>query len=84
MYLASNAMRSLFACGMTNRFRARDRSAISVAENMYGTISLWKLIPQLRIATISESEASFEVKKITVMNTNKGLNMFIKYGMKFR
>ena len=32
---------------------------------------------------ISEFEAITEVKKITVMNTNSGLNMLMKYGMKF-
>ena len=50
---------------------------------MYGTIILWKLTPQERMATISVSEAIFDVKKITVMNTNRGLNMFMKYGTKF-
>ena len=65
-----------------NRFRHRDNMAMSVAENMYGTIILWKLMPQDRIATISESAAIFEVKNITVMNTNRGLNMFMKYGTK--
>lgn len=52
--------------------------AMSVAENTYGTIILWKLIPHESIATISESAAILEVKKITVMNTNIGLNMFMK------
>ena len=69
---------------MTNRFRHRDKPAMSVAENKYGTIILWKLIPQDRMAIISESAAIFEVKKMTVMNTNKGLNMFMKYGTKLR
>ena len=67
---------------MTKRLRYRDMIAIRVAENKYGTIILWKLIPQERMATISESEAIFEVKKMTVMNTNRGLNMFMKYGTK--
>ena len=40
-------------------------------------------MPQDRMAMISEFAASREVKKITVMNTNSGLNMFVKYGMKF-
>ena len=67
---------------MTKRLRYNDMIAIKVAENMYGTIILWKLIPQERIATISVSEAIFDVKKMTVMNTNRGLNMFMKYGTK--
>jgi hypothetical protein len=67
---------------MTNRLSTRDKSAISVAENIYGTIILWKLIPQERMAMISESAAIFEVKKITVMNMNNGENIFIKYGTK--
>ena len=36
---------------------------MSSAENMYGTIILWKLIPHESIATISVSAAIFEVKK---------------------
>ena len=36
------------------------------------------------MAMISELEASCEVKKITEMNTNRGENIFTKYGMKFR
>ena len=59
-----------------------DRIAISVAENIYGTIILWKLIPQERMAMISESAAIFDVKKITVMKMNSGENMFMKYGTK--
>ena len=57
--------------------------AIIVAEKIYGTIILWKLTPQDRIAIISEFAAILEVKNMTVMNTNSGLNMFMKYGMKF-
>ena len=64
------------------RIPGQNMMAMSVAENMYGTIILWKLIPQERIATISESEAIFDVKNMTVMNTNRGLNMFMKYGTK--
>ena len=67
---------------MMKRLRQREKRAISVAENMYGTIILWKLIPQESIATISVSAAIFDVKKITVMNTNRGLNIFMKYGTK--
>ena len=67
-----------------NRLRQREKAAMRAAENMYGRIILWKLIPQERIPMISESAAIFEVKKITVMNTNRGLNMFMKYGTKLR
>ena len=56
--------------------------AISAAENTYGTIILWKLMPQERMAIISESAAILDVKNITVMNMNIGLNIFMKYGMK--
>ena len=48
----------------------------------YGQSNLLKLMPPARIAIISEFAAILEVKKITVMNTNIGLNMFIKYGIK--
>ena len=52
--------------------------AIEAADIKYGYMSLLKLIPPARMATISLLAASFEVKKITVMNTNRGLNIFIK------
>ena len=67
---------------MIKRFRQRDKIAIKAAENTYGTIILWKLIPQDRMAMISESAAIFDVKNITVMNTNNGENIFMKYGTK--
>jgi hypothetical protein len=67
---------------MTNRLSTNDKAAIRVAENIYGIIILWKLIPQERMAMISESAAIFEVKKITVMNMNSGENIFMKYGTK--
>jgi hypothetical protein len=60
------------------RFKHKDKAAMSVAENIYGAIILWKLTPHESIATISESAAIFEVKKITVMNMNRGLNIFMK------
>jgi hypothetical protein len=41
-----------------------------------------KLNPVDIIAIISEFSANFDVKKITEMNTNNGLNKFEKYGMK--
>ena len=69
---------------MMNRLSPNENRAIRRAENTYGTIILWKLIPHESIATISVSAAIFEVKKITVMNTNRGLNIFMKYGTKFR
>ena len=55
-----------------------------VAASIYGTIILWKLTPPERMATISEFDAILDVKKMTVINTNIGLYMFIKYGIKFR
>ena len=55
-----------------------------VAEIRYGTIIRWKLTPQESMAMISELAAILDVKKITVMNTNRALNIFIKYGMKLK
>ena len=78
MYLFSKSSLVLLDSGMTKRLRHRDRRAISEAEKIYGTIILWKLIPQERMAMISESAAILDVKKITVMNTNRGLNIFMK------
>ena len=69
---------------MIQRFRVRERAAIRKAPAMYGRIMRWKLIPQDRIAIISELAAILDVKKMTVMNTNSGLNMLMKYGMKLR
>ena len=40
-------------------------------------------MPPERMAMISEFAAILEVKKMTVMNTNNGLNMLMKYGTKF-
>ena len=48
--------------------------AIIVAEIMYGFIKRLKLMPFERIAIISELDANLEVKKITAINTNSGLN----------
>ena len=52
------------------------------AEIIYGLRSLLKLMPQASIAMISELPANFDVKNITAMNTNSGLNRFAKYGTK--
>ena len=83
-YRSSNWNVSLLDSGMTNRFRASESAAINAAATIYGRIILWKLTPHDRIATISEFDAIFDVKKMTVMNTNIGLYMLTKYGMKFR
>jgi hypothetical protein len=48
--------------------------AIIDAEIRYGTIILWKLIPDAKVAMISELSAIFDVKNITAMNVNNGLN----------
>ena len=54
------------------------------ADIPYGNINRLKLIPLASIAIISELSASREVKKITAMNVNSGLNRLAKYGIKFR
>ena len=41
-------------------------------------------MPVDRMAITSEFAAMIEVKKMTEMNTNSGLNMFMKYGIQFR
>lgn len=56
---------------------------IIAAETIYGLISLLKLTPAASIEIISEFPASFDVKKITAMKTNRGLNKLAKYGTKF-
>ena len=50
---------------------------MTAAESKYGTISLLKLTPLESIAIISVLEAIFDVKKITAMNENSGLNIFM-------
>ena len=57
--------------------------AIIPAEIAYGNISRRKLMPLASIAIISELSASLEVKKITAINVNSGLNRLSKYGIKF-
>ena len=54
------------------------------AEIRNGFSSLLKLIPLFSMAIISVSFAIFEVKNITDMKINKGLNRFPKYGMKLK
>ena len=54
------------------------RTEIIKAEIIYGLISRLKLTPAASIDIISELPASLEVKKITAMNTNSGLNRLAK------
>lgn len=53
------------------------------AETIYGRISRLKLTPAASMDMISELPASFEVKNITAIKTNSGLNRLAKYGTKF-
>jgi hypothetical protein len=48
--------------------------AIIVAEIIYGFNRRLKLMPLESIAIISEFDANLDVKKITAINTNSGLN----------
>ena len=50
---------------------------MTAAESKYGTMSLLKLTPLDNMAMISVLEAIFDVKKITAMKVNSGLNIFI-------
>ena len=84
LYFCSNATRVTFARGITQRPSPRERRATRADDTMYGTIIRWKLVPQERMATISEFCAMLDVNRITVRNTTIGLYMFMKYGMKFR
>ena len=49
---------------------------------MYGRMSRLNETPATSIEMISELDASFDVKKITAINTNNGLNRLAKYGTK--
>ena len=68
--------------GITYAPRYKLSAAMSAADTIYGRKSRLKLIPQANIAIISEFPANFEVKKMTAMNTNNGLNKLAKYGTK--
>ena len=64
--------------------RRKVNIAITRAERKYGYIIRKKLIPLLRMATISVLIAIFEVKKITAINTNNGAKSVAKYGTKLK
>jgi hypothetical protein len=51
--------------------------AITSAERKYGSINLLKLTPLANMAMISVLVAILDVKKITAMNVNSGLNIFM-------
>ena len=53
------------------------------AENRYGRVKRWKLMPLESIAIISLRSARREVKKITAMKVNSGLNWLSTKGKKF-
>ena len=69
-----NSIRSILAGGIMYALKTYVLIAITDAEIIYGRSNLLKLTPDDRIAMISELSASFEVKKITAINVNKGLN----------
>ena len=54
--------------------------AIAHADIIYGTNRRLKLTPLDSIAIISELPAIFDVKKITAIKVNSGLNWFAIYG----
>ena len=55
-----------------------------IHEIIYGFMSRLNETPAAKMEMISEFPASLEVKKITAMNTNKGLKRLAKYGTKFK
>ena len=62
--------------GMTYALSTNVIRAIIPADTMYGFIRRLKLTPDANMAITSELSASFEVKYITEMNTNRALNVF--------
>ena len=78
MYLSSKFRRVTLPLGITYELNMNVVNAIMAAEIMYGRIILLKLMPVENMAIISEFSASLEVKKITAMNTNSGLNRLEK------
>ena len=71
----SKASLVLLPCGIMYALSTNVIMAISPAETIYGFMSLPKLTPDANIAIISELSASFDVKYITEMNTNRALNV---------
>ena len=53
-------------------------SEMKAADIIYGRMSRLKLTPAANMAMISELPANFEVKKMTAMKTNSGLNRLAK------
>ena len=51
---------------------------MSTHEIIYGRMSRLNDTPAASMEMISELDASFDVKKITAMNTNSGLNKLAK------
>ena len=78
MYSASKANLVLFPVGMTSEPKYKVKTAMNAADRRYGIIIRLKLIPVENMAIISEFSASFEVKNMIAINTNSGLNMFMK------
>jgi hypothetical protein len=58
--------------------RLNERTANNPAESIKGRKNLLKLTPLLRIEMTSVLLAIFEVKKITAIKVNRGLNRFPK------
>ena len=77
-YLSSKLIRVTLPRGMTYAPKQNVATAIMAADTIYGRNIRLKLIPAENIAMISEFSASLEVKKITAMKTNKGLNRLAK------
>jgi hypothetical protein len=63
---------------MIHEPRARVRHETKAADTRYGIIILLKLMPVENMAIISEFSASFEVKNMTAINRNSGLNRLAK------
>ena len=78
LYIVSKFCLIIVPLGMTYAPRKNVMMEINAAEIMYGRISLLKLTPAASIDIISELPASFDVKNITAMKTNNGLNRLAK------
>ena len=57
---------------------------INIDDIMYGRSIRLKLTPPANIAVISVLYAILEVKNITEIKANKGVNRLAKYGIKFK
>ena len=67
-------MRLILVCGTTKWFRARLIKQMMVAPIQYGRSKRLKLVPEVRMATISELAVMREVNQMVEIKSTRALN----------